>query len=255
MQETAQFVLVEDVVKQYIDQARLTMAEFRRLYSLAFRGLELLGMDIFFRPKTVKLKVNPNMTVDLPEDYIKYTKIGVLNAKGEVATLERNTNLTSYRINEADRASVNVDRASDTSRISDLVYLNFYYEGTGIVNLYGVGSTLQQLGHFDIDEDQGLIYLDNEFTYDYIILEYISSPQEDATFKIPIQVRECLIAYLAWKDIEYMPTSRKVNPTEKRMRRQEYYNERRLAKDRMMPFIKWEANSIIRMNEKSAVKA
>ena len=213
-----------------------------------------MGMDVYYTPKTEKLAVKPNMTVELPADYLAYTKIGVLNADGEVATLKRNANKSAYKISDADRTSNNTD-----GRIGNLYdsrywsYVN-YYSGAGYVNLFGNGSMLNDAGQFNIDEEQGLIYLDNSFSYDYIILEYLSDASNDQDFKIPIQIVEATIAFLAWKDIEFLASSRKVNMGEKQLRKGNYYNQKRLAKQRVNPIRLWEANSTIRAGQKLVVK-
>jgi hypothetical protein len=211
-------------------------------------------MDVFYTPKTEKLVVKPNKTVDLPADYLAYTKIGVLNADGEVATLKRNPNKTAYKIADADRTSNNTDDGIGDAYDSRFwSYVN-YYSGAGYVNLFGNGSMLNDAGEFNIDEEQGFIYLDNDFAYDYIILEYLSDASNDTDFKIPIQIVEATIAFLAWKDIEFLASSRKVNMGEKQLRKSNYYNQKRLAKQRVNPIRLWEANSTIRAGQKLVVK-
>ena len=61
--DTAQWVGLAEVIYQYIDQAKLTSAEFRRLWTIGVRGAEEVGMDVHMTPKTVKLMVNPNKMV------------------------------------------------------------------------------------------------------------------------------------------------------------------------------------------------
>jgi hypothetical protein len=251
---TAQWVPLAEVIYNYIDQAHLTSAEFRRLWALGIRGVNELGMDVFYTPKTEKLPVKPNKTVELPSDYLAYTKIGVLNADGEVATLKRNPNKTAYKIADADRTSNNTDEGIGDAYDSRFwSYVN-YYSGAGYVNLFGNGSMLNDAGEFNIDEEQGYIYLDNDFAYDYIILEYLSDASNDQDFKIPIQIVEATIAFLAWKDIEFLASSRKVNMGEKQLRKSNYYNQKRLAKQRVNPIRLWEANSTIRAGQKLVVK-
>jgi hypothetical protein len=211
-------------------------------------------MDVFYTPKTEKLVVKPNKTVELPADYLAYTKIGVLNADGEVATLKRNPSKTAYKIADADRTSNNTDDGIGDAYDSRFwSYVN-YYSGAGYVNLFGNGSMLNDAGEFNIDEEQGFIYLDNDFAYDYIILEYLSDASNDQDFKIPIQIVEATIAFLAWKDIEFLASSRKVNMGEKQLRKSNYYNQKRLAKQRVNPIRLWEANSTIREGQKLVVK-
>ena len=86
-------------------------------------------------------------------------------------------------------------------------------------------------------------------------MEYLSSPADDVDYKIPIQVRDAILAYIAWKDIEYMPTGRRVNLSEKQIRRREFYNQKRLSRLRVKPVTPWDANEVIRMGQKLVAKA
>ena len=61
------------------------------------------------------------------------------------------------------------------------------------------------------------------------MLEYIAAPMAGGEYFIPVQFKEAVIAYLRWKDIISLPTSRKGSLGDKRDRRSDYYNERRLA--------------------------
>lgn len=253
--DTAQFIDLAEVIYQYIDQAKLTSAEYRRLWPIAVRGVEEIGLDVSAIPKTEKILVNPNKTVTLPSDYIAFSKVGVLNAYGEVATLRRNLDLTSYRIELSDRTSKNTDNSvGNTYRLQDLAYVN-YFDGARYVNIFGAGAVLNSQGDFDIDENLGLIYLDNEFNYDYVILEYLSSPSDDPNYKIPIQIRDAVFSYIAWRDIELLPSGRRVTLGDKQLRRKEYYNQKRLARLRINPVTPWDVNELIRLSQKLVAKA
>jgi len=252
--DTAKFVGLSEVIYQYIDQARMSSADYRRLWAIGVRGVEEMGMDVYATPKTAKLVVNPNKTVTLPSDYIAFSKVGVFNADGEVATLRRNINLSSYKILQADRLTSNTDNTTgNTYRLQDLAYVN-YFDGARYVNIFGAGSVLNSAGEFDISEEDGLIYLDNGFTFDYVVLEYLSSPADDVDYKIPIQIREAILAFVAWKDIEHLPLGRKASLGDKQLRRKEYYNQKRNSNLRENPVTLWDANERIRLGTKLVAK-
>jgi hypothetical protein len=252
--DTAKWVPLSEVIYQYLDQSKQTNAEYRRLWTIGVRGVEEMGMDVFSTTKTVKLVVNANKTVDLPSDYIGFSKVGVFNADGEVATLKRNKNLSSYKINQADRTENNTDNTTGNSyRLQDLAFVN-YFDGARYVNIFGTGSALLSAGNFDIDEEQGILYLDNEYGHDYVVMEYLSSPADDVDYKIPVQVREAVLAYIAWKDIEHLPLGRRASLGDKQLRRKEYYNQKRNANLRENPVMLWDANEVIRMGTKLVAK-
>lgn len=252
--DTAKWVGLAEVIYQYIDQARLSSADYRRLWTIGIRGVEELGMDVYSTPKTAKLVVNSNKTVNLPSDYIGFSKVGVLNAKGEVATLRRNPNLTAYKILQSDRTTSNTDNTTgNTYRLQDLAYVN-YFDGARYVNIFGAGAVLNNAGDFDVAEEEGLIYLQNDYDFDYVILEYLSSPSDDVDYKLPIQIREAVLAFIAWKDIEHLPLGRRASLGDKQLRRKEYYNQKRLSNLRENPVMLWDANEVIRMGQKLVAK-
>lgn len=253
--DTAQWVGLSEIIYQYIDQAKLTNAEYRRLWTIGVRGVEEMGLDVSSTPKTVKLMVKANKTVDLPSDYIGVSKVGVLNADGEVATLRRSPNMTAYAIDLSDRLTKNTDQTDvETFRLQDLAYVN-YYDGARYVNIFGAGSLLNAAGTYDISEDEGILYLNNDFPLAYIIMEYFSSPADDVDYKIPVQIKEAVLSFIAWRDIEMLPTGRRVNLSEKQIRRKEFYNQKRLARLRVNPVTPWDANEVIRMGQKLVAKA
>jgi len=245
--EIAKWEKLSKAVWFYIDAAKKNNTEFRRLWSIGVRATEELGMDVFATPKTVRLEVMPNKTVVLPDDFIQYTKVGVLNSNGEIATLRYNKDISGYKILSDNRVSEN---AGDITAPYD-GYRNYFYEDT-VVDLFGVGSGSSTIGNFKIQEDEGIIMLDMEFPYNYLMLEYISAPIQDDDYRIPIQVRDAVIAYIAWRDIEY---NRNYALGEKQIRRKEYYNQKRLARLRENPFRIFEANQVIRETIKLAPKA
>lgn len=253
--DTAQWVSLAEIIYQYIDQAKLTAAEFRRLWTIGVRGVEEVGLDVHMTPKTVKLLVNANKTVNLPSDYVGFSKAGVFNADGEIATLRRNDNLTAYKIDQSDRLSSNTDDVEiDSFRLQDIAYVN-YFDGARYVNIFGAGSMLNAAGDFEISEDEGILYLGNDFPYSYIVMEYFSSPADDVDYKVPFQVKEAVLAYIAWKDIEMLPSGRRVTLGDKQIRRKEYYNQKRIANLRVNPVTPWDANEVIRMGQKLVAKA
>ena len=72
--------------------------------------------------KSSKLPVKDNKTVELPNDYINYTKIGVFNNKGEVIPLKYNSKLSNF-------ADLLPDRLQKTQ---DNTLFNYYSPQSGI---------------------------------------------------------------------------------------------------------------------------
>lgn len=249
------WITLDSVINDYLDESEQSIHKYAKCFNLAFRGMEQLGIDFFYQIKSLKLPVLPNKTVLLPPDYINYSKIGVLNSKGEVIPLKYNNKLTNY----AELLSNRIEKTQDNTLYNfylptSPIFYNYWGSGS-LGNLYGVPSGAPFVGNFKIDHSNGVILLDENFFYEYIIIEYVSSPKEGEEYYVPIVFREALIAYLAWTDIRSMPSSRRGNLGDKRDRRHEFYNERRLAQARYRPFYLDEAYQLSLEMTRMCVKA
>jgi hypothetical protein len=255
MSQHQQYILIDEVINGYIDRSEQGVHKFFKLWHIAFDGMTQLGLDFFYQIKSVKLPINANLTVDLPADYLNYSKVGVFNAQGEVIPLAYNSKLTTY-------ADLNPDRIEKTQddtlfnmfQFNTPVWYNFW-SGNQFINLYGLPSGAPFVGSFKIDGSNGVILLNEGFVYEYLVLEYIASPQEGGQYYIPIQFKEALMWYLAWQDIAMMPNTRRGNLGDKEQRRRNFFNERRLGWSRFRPFRLEEAYEWNLTNQRLTVKA
>lgn len=255
---TAMYINLEQVVKEYIGEADYTSASFLRLYQLAIRGYDDLWQDVIGKPKTRVLKVLPNNVVELPSDYINWIKVGVVNESGEVATLRMNNNLTAHAATDADRLN-NIQPTAGV-QVYDPVSSDFrnYYDDLSHreFNLFGTPAGTQNLGEFRVLEEEAVIILDKSFGASEIVLEYLASPYEkDKPVFVPVQAREALLAWVAWRDIVNKASSRRVNSGEKVMRKREYYHQRKLARRRITATRRGQLNDTVRLNSNLVLKA
>lgn len=250
-----QYIDINECVAAYMDESEQSIHKQYKLTQLAYRACDELGLDFFYQIQTQKLPVNQNYTVDIPQNCLQIVKCGVLNGYGEVIPLYQNNKLTTYADLFPDRVSRTVDNTFLTLNVGiGNVYFN-YWDGWAYGNLYGVPSGQPFVGSFKIDPTNGVILLNETFIWDYLIVEYLQGPNQDETIYVPIQFKEAIIAYLAWKDIKSIPSSRRGNLGDKRDRRHEYYNERRLAFARFKPFSTDVAYQLNLENQRLTVKA
>lgn len=248
------WVALDECINQYISESEQPNHKFFKLWHLSFRLMTELGIDFFYQIKSVKLPINSNYTVNIPADFLNWSKVGVLNALGEIIPLKYNDKLTTYAQFSPDRLQkTQDDTLYNLFQFNSPIWYNFW-DGSTFSTLYGLPSGAPFVGKFKIDKAAGLILLDESFSYDYVMLEYISSPQEGQQYYIPIQFVEAMIAGLAWLDVRSLPTSRKGNLGDKRDRRKEFYNQRRLAWARYRPFNLWEAYEWSQTNTRLTVK-
>jgi hypothetical protein len=256
MSQTRNYITIDSVINDYIDESEQSVHKYAKLYNIAVRGMEKLGLDFFYKIRTVKIPIDTtNYTAQLPNDYISYTKIGVLNSVGEIIPLKFNNKMTYYADQQPDRLALTQDNTLATWYQSDMPLWFNYWDGYGFQNIYGLPSGSPFVGSFNIDDSNGVVLLNQYFFYSYLMIEYLSSGNPDEPFRIPIQFREALLSFLAWRDIASMPSTRKGNLGDKRDRKQEFYNQRRIANAQFKPLYLMQAYEQNLDTQRMTVKA
>jgi len=189
------------IVDYVLDECNKSQGDRDKYWILAFRGLVDLMFDISAHPVTLRIPVQPNMTVPFPPGCISWTKIGILNNNGEISTLRINNALTTWKDLNPNRL---VDLTPDiTDSLPTLIqspfYLNYFYDGV-YQPLFGVGGGLIQYGDCRVDDENRIVVLQPDFKYSSILFECIYSPKRDGDYKVPLLLQECLIAFIKWKD-------------------------------------------------------
>ena len=113
----------------------------------ALRGIREMNFDIQKKIKSLKLSVNTeNDTVELPDDFVDYTKIGVIGSDGLIYVFGENKNQNMAMKYKTDAAGNNIDSDSDgvydrvdakedgvgrasTADFESYTFRNFLYEG------------------------------------------------------------------------------------------------------------------------------
>ena len=229
MGQNLSYITLESIVLDYLMETEQSNSKYYKVWHLAFRGMDNMGLDFFYSIQSVKLPVNANLTVDIPADYLNWTKVGVLNNKGEIIPLYHNPKLTTY-------ADLSPDRLEKTQDDSSIIYQDWglntwanYWNGAAYTNIYGVPSGAPFVGDFKVDLDNGVILLNERFRYDYVMLEYMARPVQGKEYYVPTQFREALIAWIAWKDSNAKTINSHMSLGDKRDKKHNFYNERRNA--------------------------
>lgn len=231
--QSQSYITVDSVITDYLNESEQSNHRYFKAWHLAFRGFENLGIDFFYAVRAVKLPVNANFTVTLPADFLNWTKVGILNDRGEIIPLYYNDKLTTYADLLPNREEKVNDPQSSWLTWNNNTWCN-YWNGSGYANIYGVPSGEPFVGGFKIDSDNGVIVLEERFNRDYIMLEYVASPVEGQEYYLPVQFRDALMAWLWWKDKKAVAIKRgQVGIT--RDLKNDFYNERRNAIARWKP--------------------
>lgn len=255
MPDIVSYVSIDSIVNDYLEESEQGQHKYAKCWQLCFRGMDKLGLDFFYQIRTLKLPVMANKTVQLPSDYLNYSKIGVLNAKGEIVCLKYNNNLTSYADQLTNRQALSEDNKIlvDGFSVDSPNFYN-YWQGDVFITLYGLPAGGQFHGAFKIDQNNGIILLDERYMYDYLMVEYIASPNPQETYSAPMQFREALVAWLWWKDKKAINIKRGQVGINRDLK-SDFFNERRLANATWRPLHLNEAYQLNLENQRITIKA
>lgn len=228
------YIPLSDVVNSYLNEAELSPDDnYVRYYKMALEGLsvELLN-DFGAQMKTVELTVLANKTAVLPKDYINFSRIGVLNNNGEIATLRMNENLTFNKSCSDDRLDQPEPYKTILNGNQYLYWVSASPIGFAYQPLYGIGSA-SDIGQFRIDNRGGKIIFDFKFYYEKVILEYLSvGAIEDGDYYCNALLAPAVKAYLYWASMRH---KKNFSMGEKAQAKKLFYDERHNALLRMSP--------------------
>lgn len=237
-------IKLSSIVAEFLESADQSSHQFRRLYNIGVRGCREFNMDILGGLKTVVLDVNANKTVSLPEDFITFSKMGVINEQGEIVTFTRNEDMSTYHAMYTEIADRNATAPTLntggglTSPGSQFPTLYYNYWANGVMyNLFGLDSGTATINSFKIVESDGVILLDPNGTQTQVVLEYLSDgyAEDLDDYEIDIRAEEAFICYLRWKNATDLV--KKYSQSQIREYKSEYYRERKLAKMRINPVV------------------
>ena len=257
---------LREIIGNLLDSKDEGSHEFRRLWNLGVFGMKAeFNLDVKGHLKTVLLTLNPNKTVQLPCDYVKYSKIGIVNDLGEFVTFKRNNQLTAYHQDYFNNATPlsNVPTLPTAAMLSGLnggsslysqaSYLNYNYGGTSF-NLFGLGSGTADIGQYKVDEWAKIILFDPNFTYTQVLLEYLSDGEDDnEDYDVDIRMAEAVRCYLRWSDVVDRPKKASQGTVDRLWHN--YSNSKRLARMRINPVVMNEIQNAERRSWKLVAKA
>ena len=247
--------------------------------NFALRGIREFGFDVTSRVRSIKLSIEANDTVTLPDDYVDLVKVGIVDSEGILRPMAQNKNINYSRkysldsegdvttsTGNSDLGPLNLDSSvilnrtddktatsggstADSGDLDHYIFENYLYQG-GVGRVYGVGGGMR-VGDYRVNLDQNRLELDTNSGHTDVVIEYIADEARSTNPVIHVYAEEALRAYMYYKLCERKST---VPANEKSRARSEYYNERRKAKARLGNFTKDEALRVIRKNFKLAPK-
>lgn len=171
--------------------------------------------------KSVQLDVDQtNYTVAFPNDYIEYTKIGVLDRNCQVQVMSLNQKLNfsgtitlSEGVPVVDSDGIEVltdtectpaDSGSQVNPYGVLGYFfNNYMPAQGNGRLFGLGGGQSAWGEYRVDTMNNRLELNSQFGNDKIILEYMADESMASDPMVPVQAEGWLRQYLYFRSIQF----------------------------------------------------
>jgi hypothetical protein len=247
-------ITLDEIVSQYLDQHQMPQSKYRRIYSIAIRGYRLMYRDSTGFPQQVSLPILANQTSVLPTNLMSIISVGVLNQRGEVASLVYDPLLAIVNAESPTRTNQPTDQtlATDLDVLFSLQDAgNLGYVGYGQFGQYGVGSQ-PVIGFYNIDwENRVMLYNFQNTQTDNVLVQYLGLPCDNGEYLIHPFFSEALIAYINWMDSVGNPRKSK---GERQLNKQDFDIQYRNARFAMSPFDPSDAYNQWRQQQRIAPK-
>ena len=220
-----------------------TQHDYEHLLTLMVRGLEDLHYDVNGYMKRKEIEPDSMGTVQLPDDFVKEVKIGVVTAGGGLVFLGRNQNIFKELDNCGNISSPQQNNLAYGIGTASSSSVNHYQNGEIIGAYYGVGGR-STAGEFRMNRAENRIELSSNLTSSVVVLDYIARPEQvNGKFHVHEFLREPLMRYAMWKSQRWFVGTQAAHQLEK-----SYVNAKNWARVRFGGMSQTELLDIIRRN-------
>lgn len=231
-----QFRTLKDFVDEFMiettdEDSYLSNVPRSKIVTQAVAGIRVLNREIKKTVKAVEMSVGPEMYLILPQDYVDWVRVSVIDQQGHLQPLNINV-----RINRAigylqdDNGEILFDEQGYILQADANNYLGKPYAKYQFTSNLNGGcfeldtSKLSIYGEFFIDEERGTIAFSSDLEDKEIVLEYISDGLEARDIdEKAITINKQLIEALSdWVYSECISKRRSVPANEKQRARSRY---------------------------------
>ncbi len=195
-------VTLDETINFYLDANDLPQSKFDRISRLAIRGYRLFHRDSTGMPQTVTLTVQANGTAVLPVNALNKISVGILNNRGEIASLTYDPLLSMFDATSTQRES---QPTEETLITNEEAIIGFQELQGGLVPLYGYGQYgvggSGTLGFYNIDWEQRVMIFNFGFHWPTVEFVYLGLPCEDGCYLLHPFFQEAMIAWIKWQDL------------------------------------------------------
>ena len=147
MTDVSVYTPLKTIVSYTLDELGKSMGDFDRCWVLAFRAMVAMKFSFEGQAITVRLPVQANKTVPFPANCLSWSKVGILNEKGETVTLKINNALTRFRdVNPQRLQDLTPDINNSIQSIPIVPYYSNFFYGGNYYQLFGLGNGLVTYG-------------------------------------------------------------------------------------------------------------
>lgn len=245
-------LILDEITNWYLDQNNLPQSQFDRISRLAIRGYRLFYRDSTGFPMTTTLTVQANGTAVLPVNALNKISVGILNNRGELASLTYDPLLSSF---DATASTRQQQTTVETLITNQELVVGIQELQAGLVPLlgygqFGVGGT-GTIGFYNIDWQQRVMIFNFGFCLPTVEFVYLGLPCEDGCYLIHPFFQEALIAWIAWQD---MLGKRNVGVNEKVLAKRNFDIAYDNARKAQQPFDPSDVYNLYRRNMRLSVK-
>ena len=204
--DTPTFITADEVLSDILnDKNSYGKEEWWRLKRFLIRGVTKINQhfSLCTAMNVVYLPLSDTNTVQLPADYIDYSKIGI-EVNGHIWTLSLNKDICTARFEECGVPISHLREFNDVSFIGSMVQIPFvkHMRGNSVVTSFGLGGGYNH-AYYKVYKKNGLISFEGDVQADNIVLEYKSSGISlTDNIHIPIEALEALLAFIHWQRID-----------------------------------------------------
>jgi hypothetical protein len=184
IKKTSRLVSIDSIVHNVMnDLDNPPQNSFLKFKQWAIRGLKAINMHVMTSIEIQGFTVDQNNIVNLPDDYIRYSKIGVVR-EGRIWTLTRDDSIPITR-EEVNGAVVNYEDLEDAENMPDLT------------TWYAAPPKAYNLAFHRYDKEKNRLIFSGDMIGESVLVEYISTGVNlRGEVLLPVEAEEALIAWV-----------------------------------------------------------
>lgn len=227
---------LKEICSEWIIENGRSQNQIDRIYTIALSGLRELHLDVNGIIKIVEMCINDNDTIDLPNDFVNYRKIGIVGADGNIHSLGRDTDMSLMPACDIEGRQINL--GDNSSVFNGMPYTGPFGSMNGNGGLFAVGGGNNNIGYYRLNRKTNQLWLTGLNTLSQlgftrvcsIIMEYVADINSDGEDFIvhPFAV-QTVKDWVSWRMVF---TDRNTSGGDKEQRRREYFNSRRICQAR-----------------------